>query len=102
MADVGVEYGNRVRGAVHRLERRRQIVGDTLAHIAHPRDLRGFTPAADERLSIRAPAERNDVWRKLKAASPSVQRIMIAVNNENGNAALGQSFHLFAERNERT
>ncbi len=46
--------------------------------------------------------KRSDVGRQLELASPSVQRIVIAVNDIDGNVTLGQALHLAAKRDKRT
>ena len=101
MADIRVQQGNRVSGRRSRFEGCRQIVHNTLARVADTRDMRDLAAAANERFRIRSPSERNDIGRKLKTASPPIQRIVVAVNDEYRNVPFGEPLHLLPECHER-
>ena len=101
MPDIGVEHCNRIGSGVRDSESRRQIVGHALACVADAGDVGHFPAATDDRFGVRISAKRDDIRRKLKTASPTVQRVVISVNDEDGNVALGQTLHLLAERHER-
>ena len=101
MADICVENRDRIRRAAPRLQGRRKIVRHSLARVADAGDLCSFAAAPDKRLSIGMAPKCHDIRRKLKTATPAVQRIVIAVHDEHGDAVFRKPRHFISKRNQR-
>src|SRR5262245_53190151 len=97
VSDVGMKNSDRVRRPFTGSQGRREVVCDSLARVADPGNPRSFSSSPDERFRVRLAAKCENVRRKLKTASPPVQRVMISVHDKHGNVALGQPFHFTAE-----
>src|SRR5439155_5679357 len=98
MPDIRVQHSNGIGGCVRYFERQRQIVRHAFPRIADSGDVRHFAAAPNEWFRIGVTAECNDIRRKLKTASPSIQGVMISMKNEDRNMELVKPVLMFAER----
>src|SRR5262245_17997016 len=90
-ADIRVKDGYRIRRTFFRPHARRQILGDPLAGVTDSRHPRDFFSTTDDGLGFRLAAEGRDIWGKLKLAAPTIQGIVVAMDEVDGNVPLRQS-----------
>ena len=97
MSDVGMQESDRIDVAQGPLERSGQVVRHPFLRVADSRNARNLPSIADHGLRRYVAIERQYVRRHLELATPTIERVMVAVNDVGADVALLESFHLTAK-----